>query len=297
MLVNRPVRKAPSLAAALKKPSGRKASRVVLPGLARVLKVLGPVALLLVISAAFVAGYGFLTGCDYFTVCAVRVEGTGVLSSEDVVKASGVLPGDNILAVNLAVARQRLLAEPWIAEAELYRELPNTLIIRVEEHIPVAIVDLGDRFFVSSNGEIFKRVGPSDLNTLPVIKGLSYSDVGVDGHPGSRPFEAAMEVLATGNKIEKFIFGMHIQEIRVDRDTGVTLCAFDNIDEVRLGYDDYVDKFRRLNRVMAHFRKSGEPQPIAAIGLQWPDRIVVKPASGAAYANYFKKGEACGSRT
>ncbi|MFZ5564053.1 MAG: cell division protein FtsQ/DivIB [Thermodesulfobacteriota bacterium] len=296
--MNKPVRKKPPvLAAALKKPFGAKASRLLVPGVGRAARILGAVALLAGISAAFVAGYGFVTGCDYFAVRSVRVEGAGLLSAEDVTRAAGVRTGENIFAIHLGVARQRLLAEPWIAEAELYRELPGAVIIRVREHAPVAVLDLGDRFFVDGTGSIFKRVEPSDAASLPMIHGLDYGDIPVAGRPGSRAFDAAMEVLDTGSRIERFIFGMRIREIRVDRDTGVILHAFDTIDEVRLGYGDYVDKFRRLNRIVAHFRKNGEQPPISMVGLQWPDRIVVKPAFGAAYAGFSKKGEACGSRT
>ena len=298
MSVNKPTLKRPASVKAMQKPARKNASRrPVRQGAMRVLRVAGLVTALLMVSIGYAAGYGFLTGCEYFTTQAIRVEGNEVLAREDVVRASGVQPGDNILAVNLAVVRQRLLAEPWIAEADLYRELPGTLTIHIREHVPMAVVDLGSRFFISDTGVIFKRVEPSDPDTLPVICGLDYSDIDAEGRPASRAFLAALEVLDTGTRVEKFIYGMHVQTIHVDPDTGVTMRAFDTVDEVRLGYDDFVDKFRRLNRVMAHFRKEPGPEHVAVIGLQWPDRIVVAPGSGAAYANHSKKGATCGSRT
>ena len=79
-----------------------------------------------------------------------------------------------------------------------------------------------------------------------------------------------------------------------DRDMGLTLYAFNAVEEVRLGFDDdndnYLNKFRRLNHMLKHRISRDGGGRLAAAGFEYPDRVVVRAAGGDSYAATQKGG-------
>ena len=86
---------------------------------------------------------------------------------ERIIEAARVKKGMNVLDVNLAMVRKRLLAQPWIANAEIRREIPAGLYIKVQEHTPLAIIDLGRKFLLNENGRVFKEWTDTDPADSP----------------------------------------------------------------------------------------------------------------------------------
>jgi len=112
---------------------------------------------LFLISFSFIFSHDFLTQCDYFNADILTIQGTRRLSETQVVKQSQIHKGINILSVHLETVRKRLIANPWIADAEVSRELPNGIHIRITEHQPLAMLNLGRKFLINTAGEIFKE--------------------------------------------------------------------------------------------------------------------------------------------
>ena len=94
----------------------------------------------------FAANHLFLRNARY-SVKELRVETDGTLTRSQILELAKVTDGANLFAVNLSQVRGRLMDRARIAEAEVRRQLPDTLIIRVKERIPVAwvapVADLG----------------------------------------------------------------------------------------------------------------------------------------------------------
>jgi cell division protein FtsQ len=82
------------------------------------------VAGLMATSFLFILVHDVITQCDYFKAKSLKIEGGQRLSRNQIIEAARVKKGMNVLAVNLAMVRKRLLAHPWIAEAEVRREIP-----------------------------------------------------------------------------------------------------------------------------------------------------------------------------
>ena len=104
-------------------------------------KLMAAVVAFAAVTGFFILIHEIVTQCDYFAAEKVTIEGTQRLTHEQVARQARVRTGDNILSVNLSLARKRLLAHPWIADAEVSREIPSRLIIRVKEHTVLAVVD------------------------------------------------------------------------------------------------------------------------------------------------------------
>jgi cell division protein FtsQ len=263
--------------------------------------VIAGMAALMAASCLFVFVYDVLTQCDYFKAASLKIDGIQRLTQKEIVEQAGLSKGMNVLAVNLSVVRKRLMAHPWIAEAEVRREIPAGLFIRIKEHFPLAIVDLGKKYIINEQGRIFKEWTAADPDTLPLISGLQLADITIynktamaapqppamqKGRPqsaaaGQLPFEAVMQVLTLGKEARSILPNQKIRHIRVDRQIGITVEAFNQIKTIVLGYHNYPLKYSMLKNIMT-YRNRGRGFPdFNRIDLNNINRIVLNPVNDA----------------
>ncbi|MBW2568804.1 MAG: FtsQ-type POTRA domain-containing protein [Deltaproteobacteria bacterium] len=240
-------------------------------------KIIAGIAIVAAMSIIFILCHDYLTQCDYFTTTNLTVEGTNKLSYKQTIKQAQINKGMNIFSINLSTIRKNLLAHPWIAEAEVRRELPNIINIRICEHKPLAIINLGRKFLINNHGEIFKEKTASDPDNLPIITGLEFSDINVSAEPGSIYFNAVMDVLRLGQKSESIIPNKLIKKIQVDREIGITLYAFDRGKSIKLGYNNFSKKYNHLKNVLYYINKQHIFQDFESIDLNNINRIVINP--------------------
>ena len=258
--------------------------------------VIAGVAALLITSLLFVFVHDVITQCDYFKAKSLKIEGVQRLSQNQIIEAARVKKGMNVLDVNLAMARKRLLAQPWIADAEIRREIPAGLHIKVQEHSPLAIIDLGRKFLLNQNGRVFKEWTDTDPANLPLVSGLALSDIRVHGtiaappslkdekpsqleHPQNDPFEAVMQVLRLGGQTRSILSNRNIRQIKVDREIGITLVAFKQMKTIVLGYYNYPLKFNMLKDILSNGKHRRSFPEFDRIDLNNVNRIVVNPVS------------------
>ena len=242
------------------------------------IKTAGVIVGLSLVSFVFIFSYDFLTQCDYFRAEKLLVTGTVRLSEKQVLEQAQIQKGVNIISINLPMIRKQLLAHSWITEAEVSRDLPSGIHIRIKEHQPLAILDLGRKFLINTSGEIFKEMGVSDPDQLPMITGLSFSDINTGDKNRSIPFNAVMNVLELGQKCQSVLPYKLIKKIHVDREIGLTVYAFDRIKEIKIGYNDYPNKYDRLKNILAYLKKRQGFSHLESIDLNNLNRIVIQPA-------------------
>ena len=91
----------------------------------------------LFVLALLVATYLFLTS-TFFSVGSVVIEGTKYLPNEDVYRAAGIPERVNIFRLDPADIKRRLLHDLRVAEADVKRQFPATVVIRITERKPLA---------------------------------------------------------------------------------------------------------------------------------------------------------------
>ncbi len=253
------------------------------------IKTTAVVTALLVVSFLFIFSYDFITQCDYFSADRLVVTGENRLSEKQVLQQAQIKKGINIFSLNLSKARKRLLTHAWIVEAEVSRELPSGINIRIQEHKPLAILDLGRKFIINTSGEIFKEMAASDPDHLPIISGLQFSDINVRGKPLSIPFKAVMNVMELGQKSESVLPYKQLKLIQVDREMGLTIYAFDRIKAIKIGYNNYPDKYAKLKNILLYLKKRRGFSHIESIDLNNLNRIVVNPMKRESPAGNHKE--------
>ena len=95
---------------------------------------LGKLLIMLAIVAAVVFGVAI-----FFKVSTIEVQGNTVYSSEQIVEASQIQPGDNLLTVNKALAVGNIKAAlPYVEDVSIARSLPDGIGASIEKRaVPV----------------------------------------------------------------------------------------------------------------------------------------------------------------
>lgn len=267
-----------------------RAGRQVRVRLAAVLYALGSTAVILATGLVCIFIYDWVTQSAYFRADTVEITGCGRLSEHAVREITGIREGVNVLSVNLSTARKRLVAEPWVADAGIRRDLPSRMVIRVREHEPAAIIEFGGniggdygenvgrRFLINESGEIFKACQDPDPPDMPVISGLNYRDWTGESGRGKRVSTAVMSVLDLCVRPGALLTKDVVDKIIVDKDIGLTLHVREPEKRIALGFGDYEKKFGRLEQVLARMEQAAPENDFSLVDLRNPNRIVAMPA-------------------
>ena len=253
--------------------------------------LLGALALV-VVSGAFIFAYDYFTQTRHFQADQIVVAGTQRLTRQQVLEIAGVGPQTNILSVNLTTTRKRLLADPWIAEATVGREIPSGLHIHINEEVPLALLEMGtgEGFLINIAGEVFKRADGSDRITLPRVEGLDHADLPVADQPASEAFRAVMTLFRLAGKRNSPLPLAGIRRIRMDREIGATVYIGEDNRAVQLGFGRYREKCDALGSLLAHLRSDSRLTRYRVIDLFDVNRIVITLAPADPSALDHKEG-------
>ncbi len=230
--------------------------------------------------------YQLLT-CSLFCIKDMsQIEVTGVrrLSPAFILKEARLEPGTNLLALRPGQSEQALLSHPWIARAELIRKWPNRVELRIQEREPVALVQLGELFYLDRQGRLFKPLSPGDPHDFPVITGLAREDFAPE--PGMAlpiGLSRIFQLLDLLKQAPPPLNLENISEVRVDRDRGFTLYANGLQSAVDLGLSDFPAKLEKFTKVWPILVQQGYQTRVTRINLDYSQRVLLslhEPAIG-----------------
>ncbi len=230
-------------------------------------------------SLVFIFIHDVLTQCDYFKAEAITVEGFQRLTPDQILTTAEIQEGDNLVALNLKMIRKKLLAHPWIAEADIRRTFPGSIDIRIREQEPLAVLDFGKQFLINSSGVIFKEAQKCEISGVPVMSGIEYADWKTLETPSTSVFVSVLEILNIGRSAETILPNTIIKNIHVDREIGLTLETDGPVRTIQLGYGGYREKYSRLEKILSYVEQNDDIAYIEEIDLRNPDHIVARPGN------------------
>ncbi|MCC8065328.1 MAG: FtsQ-type POTRA domain-containing protein [Clostridiales bacterium] len=124
--------------------------------------------LYLVISVVLILAVILGGSIVFFKINAIEVEGNVHYTEEEIVDASGVNLGDNLLLTRDTTVVARLLTQlPYVSSVTLSHKLPDTLVITVaESDAQAAIYDgSGSWWLMDSNGKLLELLGSGTDST------------------------------------------------------------------------------------------------------------------------------------
>lgn len=115
----------------------------------------------------------------FWSLTTVEVEGNYFVSSEEITQVSGILLDTNIFKLDLEQAKNHILLHPIIKQVQFSRKLPGTLIIKIKERTPKAILPGSGQFFeIDEQGVILRAISTVSDVELPLITGLDMEGLG-----------------------------------------------------------------------------------------------------------------------
>jgi cell division protein FtsQ len=229
-------------------------------------------ALALVVGTAVVvvlAGHWMLT-TPRFAVVAVEVRGASRVPAPRILEVAGIVHGTNLWRIDPDLVRSRLEALPEIRRADVVRELPNRVSIRVEERRPFTLVHAARLHWLDEDGRLLGEESHAVATEVPVISGLSEDELAtMRTAPGPRARAAIALIralLRTGSAL-----AAEISEIDMSRAEGPVLYTVDGV-EVRLGSEEWEERLARLEGVLSQMGS----QDVHAVDLRFRDQVVLK---------------------
>jgi len=220
-----------------------------------------------------VYGYNFAICSSYFQLQDATVRGCVRVHEGMVLELAGVVPSMNILTANLEKMAMKIRTNPWVREAFVGRELPNRLVIEIEEHIPAALIRRDKNLYlVDRGGIIFKGFDGEDRVDLPLITGMLREGAIHEGL-----LKGALSLLDYISRSDIYPRLDNISEIYGDPLYGYTIYTNDR-HELKLGYGQYEKKLRRLEAVLLDLAKKDTGSFVLSINLMELDRIIVQRA-------------------
>ena len=113
----------------------------------------------------------WLRSSDVFAVRTVTATATERVAQEDVSRITTEALGSSLLRLSTGDLEEALRALPYVRSAEVYREFPNTLDVRLDEYEPAARMRAGDGavWLLADNGRALEVVIPPRGAGLPLI--------------------------------------------------------------------------------------------------------------------------------
>ena len=224
----------------------------------------------------------------FFRVQTVNVSGADKYTAWEIMEASGIKEGDNLLSLPKARISGRITAAlPYIGSVRVEIQLPDVVNIEVTElDVVYAVQDTVDRWWLmTSEGKIVERILGEPAKGIARILGLRLDDPQVSAHAvaadnaddtvtqGSDRLGAALTILRYLE--ENSIIG-NVDSVNVE-DLGALMVWYDNQYQVKLGDTSQLEYKIRCMYTAIHQMENYRTGVLDITFTTWPDQIGFTP--------------------
>jgi len=238
--------------------------------------------LFLVIGSAGRLTYQVLDRSDIFRLTSITIQGNRLLSRTELLDLGGIGKGVSLLSLDTEAVRQRLEQHPWIRTAEVTPDWPSTLVVRVGEYRPMAMVNVEDGqesslYYIDRHGTIFAKVnGYADLD-FPVLTGLRTEGAPLGAVISDKGLAAEafrfLRLAARGNPIVPL---QSISEVHISAENGLVVYLVDRPFPIYMGSTDIKRRYYLLVKLMERLYRRKKVEEIKEIRMDYgQDRILV----------------------
>jgi cell division protein FtsQ len=243
----------------------------------RVFVLLGVISIFVLLNIFYIFIYDLLTQCDYFNAKTITVSGTNHLLTREVIEQANLSLNQNILSINLNKTKLNIINNPWVEQVLVKRKYPSTIVIKIIEHVPYAILVLDQKYIINNKGKIFKEWKKGDLEDVPLITGIDYRDIITDKKEGSFCYAQALDVVKFKIEYENKFNQLKIKKIVTDREIGITVIPERYKFSIYIGFNKISEKFNKLFYVIKYLKQINKLDAVVSINLNSINRVIIKP--------------------
>lgn len=202
----------------------------------------GNVGSRLLIMAAVVAAVIFGVAI-FFKVNRFEVQGNTIYSADEIVAASQIAVGDNLLTLNKPETAGRIRAAlAYVEDVSIGRSMPDTVIISVKESDVAFSVatDTNTVWLVNAVGKALEQIPNDEMQEHPQILGLTVNSPTLGMQVTSSNSAGLSAALAVVEAMDGTGILEHVASINVEKDYDIVVW-YDEQYEIRLGGTDRLD--------------------------------------------------------
>jgi hypothetical protein len=222
---------------------------------------------------------------DIFRLTDIRVSGTRTLVERQILELAGLQQGGSLLRFNVKEAEARIVAHPWVEQAEIKIHWPSAVDIAIRENQPFAMVNIEENKekrlrYINREGHVFAEVGQGQELDFPVITGvLLAKDIASDRFVKGGLADAACTVLLLAAKGNAILPIQSVSEVHIDPQQGLIVYLTDRPFPVYFGKDRLQTKFFRLVKVLEQLYAKKQVDTVKEIRMDYADdKILVTGA-------------------
>ncbi|HZP71056.1 MAG TPA: cell division protein FtsQ/DivIB [Pseudolabrys sp.] len=107
-----------------------------------------------------------------FRIAEVALTGEREVGRDEILTLAGISEHSSLLFLDASRARERLISNPWIADATVLKLYPDRLRIEIRERKPFALWQKDGRIaLIASEGTVLETTAPSRFAALPMVVG------------------------------------------------------------------------------------------------------------------------------
>ena len=223
--------------------------------------------------------YHLVEHAKVFSVRKVTVQGCRMAAEEEVLALAGIRVGMPMLGFTAQAAAQRIQTHPWIDRVSIHRSWPYDVQIEVQEHRPLALINLengGGLYYLDHNGKVFAPAEPGQDLDFPVVTGLRLPHLPAEMREAGQAAAEAVRFLhfaALGNPVLPM---QSLSEIHVSRENGIIAYLAERPFPIHLGYGNIRTRYYQLVRLLEQLYSKEKIEHVKEIRMDYQaDRILV----------------------
>jgi cell division protein FtsQ len=193
-----------------------------------------------------------------YNIADLQVQTDGSLSADTVLAAADLHKGTNIFLVSLPRAQARVEAIPQVEKAQITRQLPNRILIQINERKPVAwiapergaatrkeVTSSNQSYLIDAHGLLLqpRKLLPEDY-FLPIIRSYSGGPRSDGQESDGDEIKAALDLLRA-EQDSPLAARFQVQEIDLAKHFGIEATDRNGL-QVLFGLDDMDKQLKRL---------------------------------------------------
>lgn len=212
---------------------------------------------------------------DHVTVTQVSVEGTSILSKEEIVRLMKLPPRASMYDLDLTALQRNILSNSFVKSVVIQRDAPSRLQVTIEERVPAALLVGDELFYIDGEGIVLPYTASSEAYDIPVISGGdSISHIKAGRKILNSDIQEALEIIKSAQATSSDIFHA-ISEIKLRKGHDIVCYSFESGVPVIFGKGDIVQKIVKLDAFWQKFIQNSDTRDIQYIDIRFDAQVVV----------------------
>ncbi|MCI5192002.1 MAG: FtsQ-type POTRA domain-containing protein [Candidatus Electrothrix sp. AU1_5] len=229
-------------------------------------------------------GKRVLEHSDAFALRQVAIQGNRMLTETQIRTLAAIQYGKQLFSITPEEVEERICQDAWVEQVEVERAWPDTLLIKVFEHRPLAMINIEGKhsglYYLGYDETLFAQVEPSQDIDYPVITGFvlpagrdTASALDLTKDTVTKDARTFLHVAARGNPILPL---QSISEIHIDAERGIIVYLVEHPFPIYVGYGNVEKRYYQLVVLLERFYRKKEIEGIKEIRMDYHEgRILV----------------------